>query len=252
MSAFIKLENISVKFKIYHNSNPSLKEAAINLLTGKKNLNTYREFYALNQINLDIRTGDRLGLIGLNGAGKSTLLKTISGIYRPHQGKLSVGGKITPLMELGAGFDPEQTGKKNILLYGALLGYSQEIMHIKEKEIIEFSELEDFMDLPLKYYSSGMSSRLAFSIATVTDPEILIIDEVFAAGDAHFVEKSSNRIKQMVAKSSMLVMVSHTLSQIEDLCNRVVYLDHGNILMDGNPQEVISLYEKKIEEMNTR
>lgn len=250
MSALIQLNHITVKFRIYHNPSPSLKDSFVNWVTGNQNLNDYRDFFALNEINLTINPGDRVGLVGLNGAGKSTLLKTISGIYKPHQGVISVTGRITPLMELGAGFDTEQTGRKNILLYGALLGFSPTIMKEKEKQIEDFSELGDFLDLPVKYYSSGMFGRLAFSIASVTDPEILMIDEVFATGDGHFVEKSSKRIKEMVEKSSILIVVSHGLDQLRNLCNRVIYLDKGGIVMDGDPNEVIDYYEKKIKELN--
>jgi ABC-type polysaccharide/polyol phosphate transport system ATPase subunit len=246
MNTFIQLDQVSVKFRIYHNPSPSLKDTAVNLLTGNKKLNDFRDFFALHDITLKINPGDRVGLIGLNGAGKSTLLKTISGIYRPHQGKISINGRITPLMELGAGFDPEQTGRKNIYLNGALLGFSPAEMQEKEREISEFSELDDFLDLPVKYYSSGMYGRLAFSIAAATEPEILMIDEVFATGDGHFVEKSNQRIQQMVEKSSILIVVSHAIGQIRRLCNRVIFLDHGNIINDGAPDVVIDQYMQKI------
>ncbi len=246
MSAFIELDQVSVKFRIYHNPNPSLKDAVVNWFTGNKKLNDYRDFFALHEITLKINPGDRVGLIGLNGAGKSTLLKTISGIYKPHQGIISIKGRITPLMELGAGFDPEQTGRKNIYLNGALLGFSPDEMKVKELEISEFSELNDFLDLPVKYYSSGMYGRLAFSIAAVTDPEILMIDEVFATGDGHFVEKSTQRIQQMVEKSSILVVVSHNIDQIRRLCNRIIFLDHGNVIADGDPEMVIEQYRQKL------
>ncbi len=250
MNAFIQLEKISVKFRIYHNPNPSLKDTFVNWFMGNKKLDDYRDFYALDEVTLQINSGDRVGIVGLNGAGKSTLLKTISGIYRPHQGKIKIRGKVTPLMELGAGFDPEQTGRKNILLYGALLGFSPSIMKDKEKEIEEFSELGDFLDLPVKYYSSGMFGRLAFSIATMTEPEILMIDEVFSTGDGHFVEKSTNRIQKMVEESSILVVVSHNISHIRKLCNRVIYLDKGNILGDGSPEIVLEQYHQKILSIN--
>ena len=246
MNTFIQLDQVSVKFRIYHNPSPSLKDTAVNLLTGNKKLNDFRDFFALHDITLKINPGERVGLIGLNGAGKSTLLKTISGIYRPHQGKISINGRITPLMELGAGFDPEQTGRKNIYLNGALLGFSPAEMQEKEREISEFSELDDFLDLPVKYYSSGMYGRLAFSIAAATEPEILMIDEVFATGDGHFVEKSTQRIQQMVEKSSILIVVSHAIGQIRRLCNRVIFLDHGNIINDGAPDVVIDQYMQKI------
>jgi len=246
MSALIQLDRVSVKFRIYHNPNPSLKDAAVNWLTGNKKLNDYRDFFALHEITVKIDPGDRVGFIGLNGAGKSTLLKTISGIYKPHQGKISVVGRITPLMELGAGFDPEQSGRKNIFLNGALLGFSPSEMLKKEKEIAEFSELNDFLDLPVKYYSSGMYGRLAFSIAAMTEPEILMIDEVFATGDGHFVEKSTQRIQQMVEKSSILIVVSHDINQIRRLCNRVIHLDQGNVIGDGEPESIIEQYKQKI------
>jgi ABC-type polysaccharide/polyol phosphate transport system ATPase subunit len=219
---------------------------AVNVFTGNKRLNDYRDFFALHEISLIINPGDRVGIVGLNGAGKSTLLKTISGIYKPHRGRISVAGRITPLMELGAGFDPEQTGRKNIYLNGALLGFSPSEMKEKEREISDFSELGDFLDMPVKYYSSGMYGRLAFSIAATTDPEILMIDEVFATGDGHFVEKSSQRIQSMVERSTILVVVTHDMKQIRRLCNRVIFLDHGNILSDGDPKTVLEEYERKI------
>jgi ABC-type polysaccharide/polyol phosphate transport system ATPase subunit len=246
MSALIQLNHVSVKFRIYHNPSPSLKDTAVNLLSGNKKLNDYRDFFALHEITLNINPGDRVGLVGLNGAGKSTLLKTISGIYKPHQGRILVVGRITPLMELGAGFDPEQTGRKNIFLNGALLGFSPAEMRRKEREISEFSELDDFLDLPVKYYSSGMYGRLAFSIAAMTEPDILMIDEVFATGDGHFVEKSTQRIQKMVEKSSILIVVSHNINQIQRLCNRVIFLDHGNVLSDGDPDTVIAQYKQKM------
>lgn len=246
MSAYIKLDQVSVKFRIYHNPSPSLKDLVVNWFTGNKKLNEVTEFYALNDISLTINPGERVGMIGMNGAGKSTMLKTISGIYHPHQGNIIIKGKITPLMELGAGFDIEQTGRSNIYLNGALLGFSPAQMRVKEQVIAEFSELGDFLDLPVKYYSSGMYGRLAFSIAAMTDPDILMIDEVFATGDGHFVEKSTQRIQQMVEKSTILLVVSHNIDQIRRLCNRVIFLDHGNVIDDGDPHRVIALYQQKL------
>ena len=246
MKTFIQVENVSVKFRIYHNSAPSLKDAVVSRLMGKKNRNNFTEFFAIDHLSLNISSGDRLGIVGLNGAGKSTLLKTIAGIYSPHQGRIVVSGRLTPLMELGAGFDPEQTGRENIYLNGTLLGFAPTEMKIKEQAIAEFSELGEFLDLPVKYYSSGMYGRLAFSIATMTEPEILFIDEVFATGDAHFVEKSSQRILQLVEQSQILVMVSHTLEQIRNLCNRVIIMDKGMIIKDGDPQEMLAYYAENI------
>lgn len=246
MNTYIRTEELSVKFRIYRNPNPSLKEMVMNRFRGRKHQDQYTEFYAINKLTLGIQSGDRLGLIGLNGAGKSTLLKTISGIYFPHEGRIRLNGRITPLMELGAGFDAEQTGWENIYLNGALLGFSPDEMKAKEREIAEFSELGEFLDLPVKYYSSGMYGRLAFSIAAMTEPEILLIDEVFATGDAHFVEKSSQRILQLVEKSQIVIIVSHNLDQIRNLCNRVIVLDKGTVLMDGDPQEALNFYTEHV------
>jgi ABC-type polysaccharide/polyol phosphate transport system ATPase subunit len=246
MKTFIKAENVSVKFRIYHNSVPSLKDVVVNQLTGKKNRDNFTEFFAINDISLDINSGDRLGIIGLNGAGKSTLLKTIAGIYSPHQGRIVVSGRMTPLMELGAGFDPEQTGRENIYLNGTLLGFSPAEMKGKELAIAEFSELGEFLDLPVKYYSSGMYGRLAFSIATMTEPEILLIDEVFATGDAHFVEKSAQRILHLVEQSQIVVIVSHNLEQIKKLCNRAIVMDKGVVIKDGEPQDMANYYTENI------
>jgi ABC-type polysaccharide/polyol phosphate transport system ATPase subunit len=246
MSASIRLDKVSVNFRIYRNPSPSLKDSAVNWVTGNRKLNEYKDFFALHEIDLTINSGDRVGLIGMNGAGKSTLLKTISSIYEPHQGRIVVEGRITPLMELGAGFNREQTGRKNIYLNGALLGFSPAEMREREREIAEFSELEDFLDLPVKYYSSGMFGRLAFSIAASTDPDILMIDEVFSTGDGHFVEKSTHRIQQMVEKSNILMVVSHNLQHIRRLSNRVIFLDHGKIIGDGDPDEIIAQYRQKL------
>lgn len=246
MKTFIHAKGVSVKFRIYHNPVPSLKELLVNQFTGTRNRDNFTEFLAINNISLEINSGDRLGIVGLNGAGKSTLLKTIAGIYSPHYGRVVVSGRITPLMELGAGFDTEQTGRENIFLNGALLGFSPAEMKEKEQAITEFSELGEFLDLPVKYYSSGMYGRLAFSIATMTEPEILFIDEVFATGDAHFVEKSSQRILQLVEQSKIVVIVSHNLDQINKLCNRVIVMDKGTILKDGPPPEMLAFYADNI------
>lgn len=246
MTLPIQLEEVTIKFRIYRNPIPSLKEWATNRIFGHTERDTFTEFFALNQINLNVESGTRLGILGLNGAGKSTLLKTIAGIYHPHQGRVTVRGRLTPLMELGAGFDPNQTGRENIYLNGAMLGFSPSEMKERESAIAEFSELKEFMDLPVKYYSSGMYGRLAFSIATMTDPQILLIDEVFATGDAHFVEKSSRRILDLVERSKVVLIVSHNTGQIEKLCNRVIVLDKGKVVNDGKPSEMIEFYTREL------
>lgn len=242
----IQLKKVTIKFKIYRDPLPSLKDWVTNRLFGHVERNAYTEFFALNKIDLDIGEGTRLGILGLNGAGKSTLLKTIAGIYHPHEGMITVRGRLTPLMELGAGFDPNQTGRENIYLNGAMLGFSPSEMKKRELAIAEFSELRDFLDLPVKYYSTGMYGRLAFSIATMTDPQILLIDEVFATGDAHFVEKSSRRILDLVERSKAVLIVSHNMEQIEKLCSRVVVLHKGKLVNDGKPSEMIDFYTREL------
>jgi ABC-2 type transport system ATP-binding protein len=246
MTPPIQLEKVTIKFKIYRDPLPSLKDWVTNRIFGYSDRNAYTEFFALNQIDLSVESGTRLGILGLNGAGKSTLLKTIAGIYHPHQGRVTVRGRLTPLMELGAGFDANQTGRENIYLNGAMLGFSPSEMKKRESAIVEFSELKEFLDLPVKYYSSGMYGRLAFSIATMTDPQILLIDEVFATGDAHFVEKSSRRILDLVERSKVVLIVSHNTAQIQKLCNRVIVLHKGKIVGDGKPSEMIDFYMREL------
>ena len=242
MTQQIQIQNASLKFRIYRNRAPALKEAVIGLLTGKRDKDAVTEFDALKKINLTIRAGDRLGVIGLNGAGKSTMLKMIVGIYPPHQGRVLVQGKITPLIELGTGFDFELSGRENIYLNGALLGRSYQQMRQLEAKIIEFSELEEFIDLPIKYYSSGMHGRLAFSIGAIVEPEILLVDEIFATGDAHFVQKATDRMRHLFNSSGITLLVSHNLHQISDLCNRVIVMHKGEIVGDGPPAEMINYY----------
>lgn len=244
MTVSVILDHVSLKFRIYKNPNPNFKETFVNLLTRKNPLDDVVEFFALKDIDIKFNPGDRVGIIGLNGAGKSTLLKTIAGIYPPHSGVIKIVGSVTPMIELGAGFDFERTGRQNIYLNGAILGFSKDEMQRREKEIVEFSELGEFMEMPVKYYSSGMFSRLAFSIAVVSNPEILIIDEILAAGDAHFVQKASNRIHQMFKDSQIVLFVSHSLDQIQLLCNRVVVLNKGEIFAEGETEEMINIYKK--------
>jgi ABC-type polysaccharide/polyol phosphate transport system ATPase subunit len=242
MSHSISIRNAFLKFRIYRNRAPALKEAVIGKLTRRNNADTVTEFDALKNINLRVGPGERLGIIGLNGAGKSTLLKMIVGIYPPHQGKVLVQGKITPLIELGTGFDYELSGRENIYLNGALLGRSYQQMRRLEDEIISFSELSEFIDLPIKYYSTGMHGRLAFSIGTIVEPEILLVDEIFATGDRHFVHKATERMLHLFTNSRIAVLVSHNLEQIEQLCNRVIVLNKGEIVFDDKPPQAINHY----------
>lgn len=249
MSAEILIQNASLRFRIYRDRTPNLKEAVIGALSRKKQMTSaanVMEFDALKNINVSLRGGDRVGLIGLNGAGKSTLLKMIVGIYPPHDGRIHVVGRVTPLIELGTGFDSELSGRENIYLNGSLLGRSFKQTKALEQEIIEFSELNEFIDMPIKYYSSGMHGRLAFAIATIANPEILIMDEIFATGDAHFVHKATARLRDLFNLSHITLLVSHDMPRIREFCNRVIVLHKGEIVNDGDPDEMIRFYEREI------
>lgn len=240
----IKVEHVGMKFNLSEEKVDDLKDYLIKMIKGKLN---YQEFWALKDINLELHQGDRLGILGLNGAGKSTLLKVIAGVLKPTEGSVVRKGKIVPLLELGAGFDKQYTGAENIYLYGAMLGYSKEFIQEKYNEIVEFSELGDFIDVPIKNYSSGMKARLGFSIATVVEPEILILDEVLSVGDAKFKKKSERKIKSMFKKDVTVLFVSHSLKQVQRLCNRAILLEHGKIIAQGDIDEVSKVYLEKTE-----
>lgn len=246
MNTRIEIRDVSVKFRVYRDPTPSLKDTLLRKALRRPGHGEMFEFNALDRISLLIKGGDRLGIIGLNGAGKSTLLKTIAGIYYPHEGRVTICGRVTPLMELGAGFDVEQNGRENIYLNGAMLGYSPKSMREVERSIIDFSELGDFIGMPVKYYSSGMFARLAFSIATMTKPEILLIDEVLATGDAHFVPKAFRKISELIDISQIVLLVSHNLVEIQRFCNRVVVLHKGKIIHDGIPEQAVKYYVANI------
>lgn len=237
----IHVENLSIQFRIYHDRSPSLKEFFANLL--KRNTKpSYSDFSAINRLSFSIKAGERVGIIGHNGAGKSTLLKAICRIYEVYEGSISIDGRIAPLLEIGAGFHPEFTGRENIYLNGSILGYNNEELKKIEPEVIAFSDLEEFIDMPVKYYSTGMYMRLAFSLATSMHPDILILDEIFAGGDASFMVKAKKRMLELINKANIMIMVSHDLALIQQLCNRVIWIDHGRIQADGNPEKIIRLY----------
>ena len=233
-----------MKFNLSEEKVDNLKEYIIKLL---KNELRYQEFWALKDVSFQIDKGDRLGILGLNGAGKSTLLKVIAGVLKATEGNVSIKGKIAPLLELGAGFDNQYTGAENIFLYGAVLGYSKEFIKSKYNDIVEFAELGKFINVPLKNYSSGMKARLGFSIATVVEPEILILDEVLSVGDAKFRKKSEKRIRDMFEKGVTVLFVSHSLEQVNRLCNKAILLESGKIIANGTVEEVSTIYEAKIE-----
>jgi ABC-type polysaccharide/polyol phosphate transport system ATPase subunit len=246
MTALIDIRDVSLRFHLYHNPSPTMKESVVSIFQRQKYVTAEDYFFALNDINLTIHSGERVGIIGLNGAGKSTILKVIAGIYPPSKGEVEIQGKITPMIELGTGIDPELSGRENIFINGAMLGFSKNEMKSHEQAVIDFSELADFIDMPLKYYSSGMFSRLVFSIATMINPEILLLDEVFSAGDAHFVEKGTRRMEQLLDQSQIVLFVSHTFSLVERLCSRVIVLDHGRVVNDGKTKEMIEFYKKNL------
>ena len=242
MEKIIEIKNMSVYYNKTTEKMTSLKEYFIKFLQRKIKK---EKFVALENINLDIMRGEVVGIVGLNGAGKSTLLKVISGIMKPSAGSLIINGKIAPLIELGAGFDIELTGRENIFLNGSLLGFSRKELNEKIDDIIAFSELGEFIDIPIKNYSSGMYSRLGFSIATIYNPEILIIDEVLSVGDEFFRKKSLSRVQELIHGGSTVLMVSHGIGTILKNCTKVVWIEKGKLQMVGNPDIVCAAYRSQ-------
>lgn len=240
--AVVKVEHVSMKFNLSSEKVDSLKEYFIKSLRREI---THDEFWALNDVSFELKKGDRLGILGLNGAGKSTLLKVIAGVFKPTEGRVVKNGTMAPMLELGAGFDPQYTGAENIFLYGSVLGLSKEFLKEKYNEIVEFSELGDFINVPLKNYSSGMKARLGFSIVTQVKPDILILDEVLAVGDAKFRKKSEAKVMEMFDQGVTVLFVSHSLAQVKRLCNKAILLEHGQIIAAGEIDEVSKVYEEK-------
>ena len=238
----VVVDNVSMKFNLSKEKVDNLKDYLIKFI--KKEIK-YNEFWALQNVNFEVQKGDRVGILGLNGAGKSTLLKVIAGVFKPTEGKVIRNGRLVPLLELGAGFDPQYTGRENIYLYGAVLGFSKKFLDEKLDEIIEFSELGKFIDVPVKNYSSGMKSRLGFSVATLVEPDILILDEVLSVGDAKFRKKSEAKIMSMFDKGVTVLFVSHSLDQVKRLCNKAILLEKGKIISHGSIEEVSKVYEEK-------
>ena len=240
----IQVKNATVRFNIASEKIDSIKEYFVKLV--KKQLH-FKEFLALKNINFEVRRGESWGIIGNNGAGKSTLLRLICSIISPDSGSIMIKGTLSPMLTLGAGFDPDLTAGENIYLEGALLGHSKAFMQKHFDEIVEFSELEDFLDMPIKNYSSGMQARMAFSIATVVKPKILIIDEVLAVGDIAFQRKCINKMHEMISDSTTLLYVSHDNGIIKQLCQNALWLRKGEVVMSGNATEVCDAYEKYYE-----
>ena len=239
----IKITDVSVRYRLYREKPETFQEYIIHRLKGRKT--DHKEFWALSQVNIDILRGETFGIIGVNGSGKSTLLKVIAGVIKPTIGSVFVNGKIAPLIELGAGFDMELTGYENIYLNASILGLSRREIDAKFKDIVNFSELHDFIYSPLRSYSSGMVARLGFSIATEVDPDVLIIDEILAVGDEHFRKKCSDRISSFKKRGVTLLLVSHNIGDVKTLCNKVLWLDKGLPRMFGGSEAVTAEYLKE-------
>ena len=246
MSARVHLSNVSVRFRKYHGYSSGLKEAAMRWLSSpewtRKHPPSKAEFWGLRGVNLDLVDGARLGIIGPNGAGKSTLLKVISRIYRPTEGEVGIAGRIAPLIEIGAGFNMELSGRENAYLNGAILGLSRKVIAQRMDSILRFTDLQEFIDMPVKYYSTGMHLRLAFTLATEIAPDILILDELYAGGDAAFIEKANRRLESFIADSKILILVAHDMNYIRRFCNQAIALDHGCIRATGKPADVVERY----------
>lgn len=239
-SSAVKVNNVTMRFNMAGEKVDSLKEYLIKLLKRKL---FFEEFFALTDVSFEIQKGDIFGIVGLNGSGKSTILKIISGILTASSGNVEVNGTIAPLIELGAGFDMDLTARENIFLNGSVLGHSKAYLESKFDEIVEFTELHQFIDVPMKNFSSGMIARFGFAIATVTEPEILIVDEILAVGDFLFQEKCEQRISNLMKNGTTIIIVSHSISQIERLCNKVVWLEKGKLKMIGDTNEVCEQYK---------
>ena len=239
-ATYLNITDISLRFLLCKSKKVRLKEAVINKLFGKMKFT--EEFWALRDVSFQVKSGERLGIIGSNGAGKTSLLKMIAGIYPPTKGQIEICGDIAPLLDLGAGFDTEISARENILLYGSFLGQEIDGMRQRTDQIIEFAGIEQFADTPIKYFSKGMLLRLGFSVATDIMPEILLIDEVFAGGDAEFQTKAKARMEELITSAKIMVMVSHNLSLIKSICTRVIWLKKGELCGDGDPITICDQY----------
>ena len=239
-NTMIRVSDVTMRFRMNNDKILSLKEFVTTALRGKLQ---YSTFTALEHVSFEVQRGETIGLIGRNGAGKSTLLKIISGIMKPTEGSVECRGNVVPMLELGSGFDMDLSGRENVYLNGAILGYTKPFLDAKFQEILDFSELGDFINLPIRNYSSGMLARLAFSIAAVVKPEILIVDEILAVGDAQFQEKSKRRMMELMSGGTTVLLVSHDIEQVKELCQRVVWLEHGRVREIGDAKEVCGAYE---------
>lgn len=247
----IKINNVSMRFNLGIEKGFSLKQGFVELFDSQKRRQRKEQiaknnFWALTDVNFQIKRGEVVGLVGTNGAGKSTLLKVVAGVYKPTKGSVQAYGNICPMIELGAGFDMELTARENIFLNGSIMGYTKEFLEDSYQSIVDFSELHNFMEVPVKNFSSGMMARLAFSVATITDPEILIVDEILSVGDAAFQIKSEQKMLNMIQGGTTVLYVSHSIESIRRLCTRVAWLDHGKLVMFGDTEEVCDAYMKSL------
>ena len=238
----VDVRNVSMEFNKSNFKVDSIKEYVVRMV---KHELFFTSFYALSDVSFKVHRGEVLGLVGFNGSGKSTLLKIISGIIKPTRGSVEVRGTLSPMIELGAGFDPDLTARENIFLNGSILGYSKQFMESVFDDIVDFAELGDFLDTPVKNFSSGMQARLGFAVATVVHPQLLIVDEVLAVGDYKFQEKCSHRISELMSNNTTVIMVSHSADQIERMCTRAIWLDHGRMIADGDAREICSRYREQ-------
>lgn len=239
----VKVENVSVMFNLNKEKIDNIKEYVIKFLKRKIR---FTEFWALTDVSFEVKEGERIGILGFNGAGKSTLLKVIAGVLKPTKGTVQVNGVIAPLLELGAGFDMNYSGSENIYLYGATMGYSRKYIEERYQQIVDFAELGEFIDVPVKNYSSGMRARLGFAIATAVDPQVLILDEVLSVGDAKFKKKSEAKIMSMFDKGVTVLFVSHNTAQVRRLCTKAVLLEKGRVIASGTADEVCDIYDLKV------
>lgn len=241
----IEVNDVSMRFNLGIEKGFSLKQGFVDLFNKEKRKNKKKnEFWALKDVDFKVNKGEVVGFIGSNGAGKSTLLKVVAGVMKPTKGSVKVYGNICPMIELGAGFDPQLTARENIYLNGAIMGYSKELIDSKFNDIVEFSELEQFLDVPVQNFSSGMVARLAFSIATIVEPEILIVDEILSVGDIAFQAKSEAKMLNMINSGTTVLYVSHSIESIEKICSKAVWLDHGHVRKIGNVKEICRLYKE--------
>lgn len=238
----IEVEHLSIKYNKSKERVDNIKEYIIRKIKGQMR---YEEFWALKDVSFSVCEGETVGIIGLNGSGKSTLLKVIAGVLKPAGGTVRVRGSVAPLIELGAGFDPDLSARENIFLNGAVLGYSRKEMQALFKEIVEFSELRDFLEVPVKNFSSGMQARLGFSIATSVIPDILIVDEVLGVGDHKFQKKCHRRMQEIISSGATVLFVSHSIQQVKEICKRAIWIENGKIVMDGDVNEVCDCYMRK-------